>query len=199
MATDDYGTDRDPHEDANSASHSPEDLTLSYLICPQDAAGAFLGALMVADYRARPLHFSFVSPIRPTRMQRILYGHTLDDHVKIDVIAHKLLKDLPCIPNVLFVDAPELVAARRVTQIPTALLNRETDGQIESNKLTTLQYDTGQNTGDQETVGRILATLETLVDLVEPFARMREALKEAIKSPQAQGNQSDGVAQPKEK
>jgi hypothetical protein len=31
---------------------------------------------------------------------------------------------------------------------------------------------------------RILAILENSVDLVEPFARMQEALKEAIKSPQ---------------
>jgi hypothetical protein len=199
MCPEDYNFIQHEHETETTTAVDPTNLTLCYLTCPQDAAGAFLGALLVTDYRTRPLHFSFVSPIRPTKTQRILYGRTLDEHVKIDVVAQKLLKDLPSVPNVLFVDALELIAARRITQIPTAFLNKQTDSKIEPGKLTTLQYDTGQNIGDQEPVGRILATLETLVDLVEPFARMREALKEAIKSPQAQGNQSDGLAQQKEK
>jgi len=199
MSPEDYDVPQHEDETERPTELDPTNLTLSYLTCPQDAAGAFLGALLVTDYRTRPLHFSFVSPIRPTKMQRVLYGRTLDEHVKIDVVAQKLLKDLPCVFNVLFVDAPELVAARRITQIPTAFLNKQTDTKTEPGKLTTLQYDTGQNIGDQEAVGRILATLETLIDLVEPFPRMREALKEAIKSPQAQGNQSDGVAQQKEK
>jgi hypothetical protein len=164
-----------------------EGVTLSYLTCPQDAGGAFLGAIMVTDYRTRPLHFSFVSPIRPTRMQRLLYGHTLDEHIRIDVVAYKLWKELPCKPTVLFVDVPELITARQVAGLPTALLCKEANSQLEPNKLTPLRYDTGQNIDDQETVGQILAKLEAAVDLVDPFTRMREALKEAVKSPHGPG------------
>lgn len=36
----------------------PSEFILGYLTCPQDAAKAFLGALMLTDFRARPLHFS---------------------------------------------------------------------------------------------------------------------------------------------
>ncbi|MBC8276254.1 MAG: hypothetical protein H8E40_14970 [Chloroflexi bacterium] len=168
-------------EDANEAK-DPSSLVLSYLICPQDAANAFLGALMITDCRARPQHFSFVSPIRPTRIQRILYGATLDEHVKIDVVAKKLLADVPVAPDVLFVDEPELVIARKITDFPTAFLTKNPGAEIEPGRLTTLKYDTGPNTEDQEAVGRILATLEDFVDLTEPFTRMREALKEVGKS-----------------
>ncbi len=159
-----------------------EGLILSYLICPQDAGGAFLGALMVTDYRTRPVHFSFASPIRPTKMQRLLYGHTLDEHIRIDVITQRLWKELPCRPTVLFVDALELVAARQIAGLPTAFLCKEASSQLEPNKLTPLRYDTAQNIDDQEVIGQILAKLEVSVDLVDPFARMREALKEAVKS-----------------
>ena len=174
-------------QSTDAALSSVEGVTLAYLICPQDAGGAFLGAVMLTDYRTRPVHFSFVSPVRPTRMQRLLYGHTLDEHIRIDVITQRLWKELSCRPTVLFVDAPELVAARQIAGLPTAFLRKEVNSQLEPNKLTPLRYDTAQNIDDQEVIGQILASLEAFVDLVDPFTRMREALKEAVKSPQTPG------------
>lgn len=161
---------------------SPGDIMLAYLMCPQDAAGSYLGALMLTDHRTRPQHFSFVSPIRPTKIQRILYGPTLDEHLKVDVIGKKLLSDLPYVPELLVVETPELIGVRRVVHLPTAFLTKTGDGDIEPGRLTSLRYDTGAYTDDEEVVGQILASLETTVDLVEPFNRMREALKEAIKT-----------------
>lgn len=176
----------DDHEETEHfMGKEPSDMTLCYLTCPQDAANAFLGALMVTDYRARPTHFAFVSPIRPTKVQRILYGSTLDEHVKIDVIGQKLLTDLPVVPDVLFVDTQELTVVRRIVDIPTAFLSKSSDAEDNPGKLTSLTYDTGSNMHDQDIVGKILAALESYVDLVEPFIRMRDALKEAIKSPDA--------------
>src|SRR4030042_1860051 len=87
------------------------ELTLGYLICPQDAAGAYMGALMITDFRARPIHFSYTSPVRPTIYQKILFASTLNPHVKIDVIAQKLLSGVPRIPDVLFVDDIEILPA----------------------------------------------------------------------------------------
>jgi len=176
---------QDSAEGAHTAGKSPADITICYLTCPKDAATAFLGALMVTDSRGRPLHFSFVSPVRPTRVQRILYGSTLEEHVKIDVISQKLLSDIPFSPDVIFVDTEDMLSVRRIVDIPTAFLAKRQAPENDPTRLTTLQYNTGSNMDDQETVGRILSTLEPFVDLVEPFARMREALKEVIKSPDA--------------
>lgn len=171
----------------NAQEKNPAEIMLAYLMCPQDAAGAYLGALMLTDHRTRPQHFSFVSPIRPTKIQRILYGSTLDEHLKVDVIGNKLLKDLPYVPEILLVETAELLAVRRVAHLPTAFLTKARDGEVEPGRLTSLQYDTGAYTDDQEVVGQVLASLETTVDLVEPFNRMREALKEAIKTGDANG------------
>lgn len=168
-------------DDRRESDVNEREVVLSYLTCPRDAAGAFIGALMLTDSRARPLHFAFVSPIRPTKIQRILYGSTLDEHVSVDVIGKKLLADLPIVPDVLLVDTQDLIAVRRIVDMPTAFLRRA-DGDAPASSLSSLQYDTGANTDDQEDIGQILASLEMQVDLVEPFQRMREALKEAIKS-----------------
>ena len=172
--------------DDGEPAQSENVTALSYLICPRDAAGGFVGALMVTDARLRPVHFAFVSPIRPTKIQRILYGPTLEEHLSVDVIGKKLLADLPVVPDVLLVDTPELTAVRRIAGVPTAFLQKA-DSDPSGGNLSSLQYDTGGNVDDQDTVGQILASLEMQVDLVEPFQRMREALREAIKSGDSAG------------
>jgi hypothetical protein len=159
-----------------------ENMLLSYLVCPTDAGGGFLGAVLVTDYRARPQHFAFVQPVKPTKMQRILYGSTLEEYVKIDVVAYKLWQGLTHKPDVLFVDAAELIAARRISRIPTALIAKIPESEANASCLATIRYDVGPYKDDQNYVGRIVAALETTANLLEPFWRIRQALIEAIKT-----------------
>lgn len=157
------------------------ELMLCYLICPQDAANAFLGAVMVTDVRARPLHFSFVSPIRPTVIQKILFGSTLNLHVKIDIIANKLLSNIPQVPDLLFVDDTEILSAKDLLKKPTAFVKKSNTSDSDSAKLSSLEYKT-DSVEDQEIIGQVLAFLENQIDIVEPFSRMKQALIEAQKS-----------------
>lgn len=163
------------------AGKQPTDLVLCYLQCPTDAAGGFLGAILVTDYRARPQHYAYVQPVKPTKMQRILYGATLDEHIKVDVIAKKLWEGLPTKPDVLFVDAADLIATRRVSGIPTALLSKIPESELNPSSLTTFQFDVGPFKSDQSVVGQILAALEPTCNLIEPFSRIRQALTESLK------------------
>ena len=175
--TDDRWADNEPQVLGKNLS----ELTLCYLTCPQDSANAFLGALMITDFRARPIHFSFVSPVRPTAIQKILFGSTLNSHLKIDVIAQKLLSSIPRVPDVLFVDDMEILATQKIIKKPTACLKKSASQDADPTKLSILDYKADSN-DDQEIIGQIIAHLENLVDIVEPFSRMRQALKEAIKT-----------------
>jgi len=154
------------------------DLSLCYLTCPQDAAGAYMGALMITDFRARPIHFSYTSPVRPTIYQKILFASTLNPHVKIDVIAQKLLSGVPRIPDVLFVDDIEILPARQIIKKPTACLKKRDANPA---NLSFIDYKTESNE-DQERIGQVIAHLENHFDLIEPFLRMRQAIKEALKT-----------------
>jgi len=157
---------------------------LAYLTCPQDASRGFLGAILVTDARTRPLHFGYVTPIRPTVIQRILYGKSLDVDVKINVIAKKLLQEgLSRIPDVVFVDSEMLIAARSVFGVPVARLWRRPPDAKEGVTISTYLYDTAGNTADEHAVGRIVTELEQSVDLIDPFDRIQEALKEVLKDP----------------
>jgi hypothetical protein len=155
---------------------------LCYLVCATDAAGGFVGAILLTDNRARPLNFAFVQPVKPTKMQRILYGSTLEEYIKIDVIAQKLWQGLPNPSDILFVDAPDLVLARRVTRVPTAFIAKAPDSETNSSSLSILRYDIGPHKKDEGLVGEIIGDLEGTCKLLEPFSRIREALKEGLKS-----------------
>lgn len=166
-------------EPSRATNGTVDAATLGYLICPQTADKGFAGALLVTDERTRPLHFAFVSPVRPTGMQRLLYGATLNGHIKIDVIGAKLLTSgLSIVPSVLFVDSDDLIEIRRLVKWPVASL---TQGGQDPSSLSMLRYNTGSNEGDGPHVGRIVANLEQAVNLLDPFARLRDALKEALK------------------
>ena len=168
-------------EPSNASVIDPENQCLAYLSCPQDGAKGYVGAILLTNARTQPLHFGYVAPVRPTVMQRILYGRTLDAHVKINVITRKLFHDgLSRKPDVVFVDADDLLAARSIFKAPIARLARS-DSAEPGVTLSTYQYDTGEHDDDREQVGRFVAVLEQTVDLINPFERMQEALKEALK------------------
>jgi hypothetical protein len=164
-----------------SSDKLDRDLILCYLVCPTDAAGGFTGAVLLTDNRARPQHFAFVQPVKPTKLQRLLYGSTLDEYVRVDVIAQKLWQGLPKKPDVLFVEVPELIAARVVTGVPTACLSKVADSQANPSSLSTLRYDVGLHPEDESVVGEIVAALEGTCNLFEPFTRIKQALTEGLK------------------
>ena len=177
----DAGFDERGTEDDQRRQKPPTDWILCYLVCATDAAGGFVGAILLADNRARPLHFAFVQPVKPTKMQKILYGSTLDEHIKIDVIAQKLWQGLPNPPDLLFVDALDLIVARRVTGVPTAFIAKAPDSETNPSSLSYLRYDVGPHKKDESLVGEIVNALEGTCNLLEPFTRIREALKEGLK------------------
>jgi hypothetical protein len=175
--SDELGGHRPPGKQAS-------DVVLSYFVCVTDAAGGLAGALLVTDHRARPLHFAFVKPVTPTKMQRLLYGVTLDEYVKVDVIAQKLWQGLPKDkhPDVVLVDAPDLLPARRVTQVPTAVIGKAPDAAPDTSSLSALRFDVGPYAADRDVAGEIIAMLESTCDLLEPFTRVRQALVEGLKA-----------------
>lgn len=163
-------------------NHDSERYTLAYLSCPPGPDKNYLGGLLLTDSRSRPLHFGYVAPVRPTQIQRMLYGGTLQEHVRVDVIARKLFTDgIPVVPSVLFVDDSGLLPARHLVKVPTAVLAKRSSSEGQTTSLSSVQYETNIGSGDDDAVGSILASLEQTFDLTEPFDRIRDALKEAMK------------------
>lgn len=169
--------------DVNSEEGSFDNLILCYVTCPQDSSKSFVGGVLITDFKTRPLHFAYVTPVRPTALQKILYGSTLNEHVQVDVIAKKLFQEIPVVPTVLFVDSEDVLKIQRIVEYPVAYLSKANESVSDGSTLSTLRYKTyTENYETQKIIGQTIANLENAIDLIEPFHRMREALKEALKN-----------------
>ncbi|MBK8267170.1 MAG: hypothetical protein IPK83_02225 [Planctomycetes bacterium] len=116
-------------------------------------------------------------------MQRILYGSTLEEHIRVDVVTKKLFfEGLPVSPHVVFVDSVELLPARRLLGLPIARLSRQESKGDSGMSLSSLVYDVADEYLDQQVVGDVVSKLEGLIDLFEPFERMEKALKEVMRN-----------------
>ncbi|MGD0138396.1 MAG: hypothetical protein ABSD28_05925 [Tepidisphaeraceae bacterium] len=158
------------------------EFVIAYISCPQDSGRNYLGGILLTDYRTRPLEFAFVSPVKVTTMQRIIHGKTLDETVTVYIIAHRLLSEATKQPDIIFVDSDLLLELQRLTQIPVAKLSREQNSASQATSLSPLKFSTLREGDKDSVVGSVMSTLEAHADLMEPFARMTEAIREAQKA-----------------
>jgi hypothetical protein len=132
------------------------------------------------------LEFAFVSPVKISVMQRLIHGRTLDEAITVDLVANRLLTEATKRPDIIFVDSDILLELQRLTKTPVAKLFREANAANQPTALSTVKFTAAVNGGKESLVGNVLATLEPSCDLVEPFSRMTDAIREALKSPQVQ-------------
>ncbi len=84
-----------------------ESIKLAYFMAVKEGA-SYLGGLLVTDTSGIPLDFRYTEPITPTHLQSILYGKSLEPHLKEEVIQKTLLKELKTPPDLFILSATEL-------------------------------------------------------------------------------------------
>jgi hypothetical protein len=84
-----------------------EPIKLAYFMVVKEGA-SYLGGLLMTDPSGIPLDFRYTEPITPTRLQSILYGKSLEPHLKEEVIQKTLLKELKSPPDLFILGASEL-------------------------------------------------------------------------------------------
>lgn len=82
-------------------------IKLAYFMAVKEGA-SYLGGLLVTDTSGIPLDFRYTEPITPTRLQGILYGKSLEPHLKEEVIQKTLLKELKAAPDLFILSVTEL-------------------------------------------------------------------------------------------
>ncbi|KAA5545381.1 hypothetical protein FYK55_06945 [Roseiconus nitratireducens] len=165
-----------------------KDATLGYFTVVEDERTGWTGGLLILDRGGRPLEFQCTLPLRPTRSHEILFGPTLRAHLVAEVIGKLLIQKCRTPVTLLCCDQPEALAVEAHTAAPVALIREAAEA------------DEGPMTGDMlsgsdclqiagasffvpiERLSEVEAVAEyygDLPDAVEPFERIREAIKEA--------------------
>jgi hypothetical protein len=154
---------------------------------------AIRGAILVADEWGKPLEFRCTAPVRPTSMQRTLYGKSLLPHVLTELIGKPLLASLREKPVVVLITDPAYFDVREKITTPVLRLAKangeqeKTEGAGKSKfvtitsaagKFPALEIEPHWKYGnDVEVTGERLRDLFGRWDLHEPFQRLVQGLK----------------------
>lgn len=152
-----------------------------------DNGAAIRGAVLITDLDTKPYEFRITSPVRPSLLQKVLYGNTLDDYVHIELIGIPLLRELREKMNLVLVAKPALLRMRPKLSTPVALLRHDSKSasdtpDVGDNSLKIVTITTHRDfSADTAAAQSLLASVMQKRDLLEPFERLKVALAEAHK------------------
>lgn len=161
---------------ANLAPTIPNNL--GFLTVVREPAG-YLGGYLVTNTWGKPLEFRLTSAVQPQRVHQILYGDSLEAYLCGDLIGKTLLDKTATPVQLVVTDNPAALVLRLRVEIPVALIVPEGD----ATNCLAVQDRLFCSPHAPRDVAAIRALLDKIgpLDLVEPFARIREALGEARK------------------
>lgn len=106
-------------------SHNKEKQTLGFLsMLETSSRDGYIAGLLITDLKGIPIEFRCTYPVKPTAIQRILYGDSLESYVGINLCASSLLKSVQNDPSILIVSKPYLIEIRKTTRFPVTYLKK---------------------------------------------------------------------------
>ena len=177
---------------------------LGFLTVLDHPQHGLMGGYLVLNGSGRPLEFHCTAAVKPNRAQQILYGPTLAPFLYGEQIGQALVGKSQLAPLLICTDVQPAMAVRPLVPMPVALvLGGEAESAVESHVAnggatfrvdaphrgiaTLCQFHVGRNRlavaadreGDRAMIQERLAAIGELIDLAEPFGRIREAIEEA--------------------
>ena len=167
---------------------APEDaIHLGFLTVLQEGY-SYVGGYLVTNRWGRPLEFRLSTSVQPNRVQQVLYGETLTPYICSDLIGKTLIEKTATAVDLIITDSQPALDLRIHTSQPVVWLKRGEGSVIGSSFiLCPLEpcrwplYRHPRFPTDAAAITALLDRLDGILDLAEPFARVREAIVEARK------------------
>ncbi|WP_372721185.1 hypothetical protein [Novipirellula sp.] len=166
----------------------PTNPTIGYFTVVQDDRTGWTGGLLILNRGGRPVEFQCTLPVRPSRAHEILFGTTMRDHLIGEVIGPMLVTKCRTPLSLLCCDQIESLSLNSRGEVPVALVSEAAEGDegpITSDMLTGSSQVTLVNATLHVPLERASAVetlakhFEDMPDAIEPFERIREAIREA--------------------
>ncbi len=169
---------------------SPTPAHLGFLTVLHEPGG-YLGGYLVTNLWGRPLEFRLSTAVQPNRVQQILYSHTLPGYVCGELIGKTLFDKTGTPAQVVLTDTYDALTLRHVVDVPVVWVappGDERAAELAEQGVAVRPAAAGRPTlvahpGYPDDVPRLRELFERLsgLDVVEPFARIRDAVAEARK------------------
>ena len=160
---------------------------LGFLTVLHEASG-YLGGYLVTNVWGRPLEFRLTTAVQPNRVQQILYGQTLPGYLHGELIGKTLIEKTSSLAALIFTDRQAVLDLRKSLDIPVVWVAPRELCSGEAGMVIKPATETrpglvanGTFSDDVNRIQPILDQLDANLDLIEPFARIREAIGEARK------------------
>lgn len=168
---------------------------IGYILTYTLEDSSYLGGVMIIDKDGIPLEFAYTENIKPTKIQRILYGQSLEKYIKREVILNNLLNHIKVKPDLLITPEENLAELRTSATYPIINIS-----QTALSPLTEVGISQDINKGEfvlqaapsgsplriklaeasddnRRKTESIILELGKLMDLVEPINRVEGALR----------------------
>lgn len=175
-------------------------MQLAYLIAGTIDEESWSGGLLVTDEKGLPLDFRYVEPIRPTKIQKLIYGGALQRYLIIEAIGSTLLKDSISKAKWIFTSEQLLLELEKGNGVRFIALNKGdaeplmTVGEwhVEEPGTVSIQlapsgppYVLKFNADDDDTTEKIASEISSIakeLDFSEPLGRVGQALEEICRA-----------------
>jgi hypothetical protein len=143
------------------------------------------GGALITDIETKPYEFRCTSPVRPTTLQRVLYGETLDEYIHVELIGIPLIRAAREKSGLILVQKAVLLRIRPHLPCPVVLVRHDQKiiNSSDENNENALQSVTisshREYPAEVASAQALLAPLMQRRDVLEPFERLRVALTEA--------------------
>ena len=155
-----------------------------------------IGYALVTDEKGFPLEFQYTDPILPTKIQRILYGASLDKYLKVDVILDNLLKVLTNKVDFIVVEEDQMLEydnskADIVRIVPVNSSDVKIESEIQKNKeneyfmqfskirqpvRVQFQKNVNEEDGLFIKISEAIKLVSSYIDVTEPQVRVTKSL-----------------------
>lgn len=162
----------------------------------------FCGAALVTDSRGIPVDFRYTEPVRPTRLERILYGGALDIYLREEVILENLIGAVEAKPALWVTNDNSLLKAiQKISRISTLCIEKSSHSPLDQTGSSQPQAEKGvfllqadgisspirvtlsdESLGKSDSIFQSLVTAAEEMELMEPFTRIGKALEAVSES-----------------
>ena len=171
---------------------------MGYIDIYGTARDGYVGGVLVTDRVGVPIEFRHTENVNPGRLQKILYGKSLERFLKCESLAKCLLTDLENKPDLLVVPDAEYFLLTRAFNFPFVMLGKAAREPLAKNgdvvevneneillqvlsmrEPLRIRVDR-KNAAALTAIKTLLLEIGRTMDVVEPLSRVSEALKQVM-------------------
>jgi len=141
-----------------------------------------IGAILITDHNGVPQEFRCSHPVKPTAIQKPLYGETLEPYIGIQLCGIPLIQSIQLRPTLIIVDKEFLLDVREESPYPLIFLRRageaiEVESSNSKKRIRIIIMPHPDFVEDEEKAKEILDKIFSYLDPYEPFERMKKAVE----------------------